>query len=119
MYAVWKAVNRTVPKVLMKILALAALIALTIFTVLFKIFLFLFRFAALPCGAIGVIAAIFYYFESGLCREFYWIVAGVVATAAAYFSFPLIPPALDALKDYLKDYVAEPLFIRSPVKYTM
>lgn len=119
MYAIFKTVNRTLTKITMKILAAVLLVLLAVFTAFFKAFVFLFRLVALPLCTIGVIAAGYFYFNSGFCTEFYWIVAGVVVAAAAYFTFPLIPPVLDYMKDCLKDYVTEPLFIRSPVKYTM
>lgn len=119
MYSLWRSIKRIMSKIILKCLTWILLIFLTVFSSVFKIALFIFRRTAFPCGIIAVVAAFYYYFESGLCREFYWLVTGIFVGIVAYFTLPKATPLLDSLKERVTYCAYEPIFVRSPVKYTM
>lgn len=119
MRSLWRSFKRIASKILLKCLTWVFLIFLVVFSAIFKIALSIFRLAAFPCGIIAVVAACFYYFEAGLCREFYLLVIGIFAGTAAYFVLPKVLPFLDSLKERVTYQAYERVFVRSPVKYTM
>lgn len=119
MYAVWKTVRRISSKILMKLLTLIGLILLTVFTAAFRVALFAFRFVAMPIAVVAAIIAGYFYFSSGFTIDLAWIIGGAISAVAMYFLLPFVPPMLDDMKESMKYYFAEPLIVRSPVKYTM
>lgn len=119
MRGLWRAIKRTLTKIILKVFTWILLLLLIAFSALFKVSLSIFRLAAFPCGIIAVVAACFYYFESGLCREFYLLIAGIPIGIAAYFMLPKVSPILASARKRLSYYAHERVFVRSPVKYTM
>lgn len=114
-----KPVIRMMNKIMMKAVAAIILVFLTIFAAAFNVSAFLFRLIALPCAGIGAIMAVYNCITAGMSLLVAVLAAGSVFAVAMYFLLPLASPVLYAMKAGLKDYVCEPLFIRSPVKFTM
>lgn len=112
MFITWRTVTRTLSKLAMKALALVALIFLNVFSTLFS-------FMVVPCAILGVAAIVVALITTGFSFTLLKVLTVAACASAVYLTSTTAPMTLYHVKASLKDYVMEPLFIRSPVKYTM
>jgi len=119
MYRIYRRFRRTVGKIILKVLAVIALVLTLLVATISQIMLVISRFLAFPIAALGLILAVIIYINAGFSADMLWIFGCSIAAIALYFILPLVSPALSNAISILKYYIREPIFIRSPVKYTM
>lgn len=119
MYYIMKTVMRVGWKLALKALATFGLMFLSIFIAMLNITVFLFKSIVVPVVIMGSVVAGYFFFTKELGSDIIWIAAGSVTAIGLRYVLPLASPWLEDWKESMKDYICEPLFIRSPVKYTM
>ncbi len=108
-----------IKKVVLKFLVLFTLIILTLFNSILKVSIFVFGIAAIPIGTGLSIIAIIIGCMEGFGSESMLLFGIAAVLIGLKYLFPIIPKSLDIVKFTLKEYLYEPIIVRSPVKYTI
>lgn len=102
-----------------KILSLIALVALYILTPVIKLLAMAFHFAGGVLALLLVVIAVHFYFSIGYTpSELYCVIAAAVIFAMKYVLM-FTADYLTIIRDTLKDVVLTPMYVKSPVKYTL
>lgn len=118
-YYAFKYAVKTCSKIIAKIMAAFTFVALTVFIPVFKIAAAVYRFAAVPAALAGTTVTAYFCYTNGFSAENTYAFVGIALAVAVYFMLPVIITSLYNVKDVMKDYLMTPIFIKSPVRYTM
>ena len=110
---------KTCSKIIAKTIASLFFIMLTVLIPVFKIAFAVYRFAAVPATLAGTAVTVYFCYENGFSTENFYAFAGIALAIAVYFLLPCLLVCLDNVKNDVKNYLLTPIFVKSPVRYTM
>lgn len=108
-----------ISKVICKVIVLFSLVALTLFNSVLKVAFFIFGLLSVPVSTIVLIAGIVLSFKEGFSKDIFTLFSVSVILVSLKYLLPLLPKSLDMVKFNMKEYLYEPIIVRSPVKYTI
>ena len=102
-----------------KLLSLIALVALYILTPVIKLLAMAFHFAGGVLALLLVVIAVHFYFSIGYTPSELYCVIAAAAIFAMKYVLMFTADYLTIIRDTLKDVVLTPMYVKSPVKYTL
>lgn len=115
MFAIINHVN----KFMFKAVALVFLVPLFMANLILKLVSVVYAFVA-PIACFGFAAAGIILWLRGNTEPYVWkMVAGAGVGYGMVFALPHISALMDKVLAHLRDYITEPIIVRSPVKYTI
>lgn len=106
-------------KLVKKGFALVLLSLLTTFSYVYNIVFFFYRLIAVGFAAVGTVMVGFDVYKYGFTGERGLILLFLMGMVAVRYLMPLLIPVMQRWIEDLTDYIYEPLFVRSPVRYTI
>ena len=111
-------INR-VNKFVLKTVALAIMVPLFMANLILKLVSFIYAFAA-PVACLGFGAAGIIMWLRGSTAPYIWkMIVGAGVGYAMVYVLPHISALVDKIVVRLRDFITEPMTVRSPVKYTI
>jgi len=108
-----------VNKFILKAVALVIMVPLFMANLVLKLVSVIYAFAA-PVVCLGFAAAGIIMWLRGNTEPFVWkMVVGAGLGYGMTFALPHIPALIDKILARLRDFITEPIIVRSPVKYTI
>lgn len=108
-----------VNKFMFKAVALVILVPLFMVNLVLKLVSVIYAFAA-PVACLGFAAAGIILWLRGDTESYVWkMVVGAGVGYGMVFVLPHISAMMDKVLVHLRDYITEPIIVRSPVKYTI
>ena len=99
--------------------ALLLLSVLTIFTLIFNVFLLIYRLLSAFFAVAGTILIGAEYITTGFTSDMGYAIVFIICIVVLYFTLPLLAPVLKKWNKKLKNHIYAPLFKAPPVRYTI
>ena len=118
-YYAFRSTARIIFKMASKIVSAFFWVVIAVLTTVTKSLSWICHFIAIPVAIAAAAYTLFLGYKNGFSTEHVYTLIGVALAAVAYFFLPVIAAFLEEARGNVKNYILTPIFVVSPVKYTI